>query len=67
MATTKKRSEIDKFHAKGIEIPIKLYGKIFKEAQKRSKPGAKVSEHQIIIEALTEKFLPEPMSIASNS
>lgn len=54
-------------HAKSLEIPIKLYNKIFSEARKRSKPGSKVSEHQVIIEVLTEKFLPISNEITVNT
>lgn len=58
-----KRKQNNEFHAKSLEIPVKLYDKIFKEAKKRSKPGARVSEHFVIIETLNEKFLPVSKSL----
>lgn len=63
MQNMSKRKRNNEIHRKSLEIPTKLYDKIFKEAQRRSKPGDRVSEHSIIIETLNEKFLPTRKSL----
>jgi len=57
-----------KVHNKQVQIPMAVYKAIVKEARTRTdKTKKRVYEHTIIIEALTEKFLPNNESLTNPS